>query len=88
MTRKLRPVVTIIAAFCVVAGVGVVGVGQRVASSHPAGPQVLGVGVVLFFGGVALASFRAGDRLPWIILGTMAVLLAVFAVVGVRRRRG
>jgi len=78
-------VVTIVAVICIVGGVGVVGVGQRVASSHPAGPQILGSGVVLFFGGVALVSFRGGDRLPWIIMGAMGMLLTAFAVVTFRR---
>lgn len=77
---------TVVALTCLVAGVGVIGLGQRVASSHPAGPQILGTGVALFFGGVALISFRSGDRAPVVILGTMAALLAVFAVVALRKR--
>ena len=77
--------ITTIAFLCLVAGVGAIGAGQRAAASHPAAPQILGSGVVLFFGGVALVSFRSGDRAPVVILGTMAVLLAVFAVVAVRR---
>ncbi|MGI9647730.1 MAG: hypothetical protein ACR2OI_04350 [Acidimicrobiia bacterium] len=77
--------VTVLALICLVAGVGVIGVGQRVAPSHPAGPQILGAGVVLFFGGVALISFRSGDRAPVMILGTMAILLVVFSVVAFRR---
>jgi hypothetical protein len=82
----LDEVITIIAIGCLAAGVGVIGLGQRVASTHPAGPQILGAGVVLAFGGVALFSFRSGDRAPVVILGAMAALMAAFAAVGFRRR--
>ena len=78
---------TLLAALLVLGGVGLVGVGQRRAATDWWAPQVLGIGVVLFFGGVALASFRSGDRAPVVILGTVGVLVLGFMAAALRRRR-
>jgi hypothetical protein len=76
--------VTILAAVFLIAGVGLVGLGQRLASMHPTAPQVLGGGVVMFFGGIALISFRSGDRTPVVILATVGLLLFAFGVAALR----
>jgi hypothetical protein len=78
---------TVLAALFVVAGAGLIAVGQRIAQSQEIAPQVLGTGVTLFFGGVALASFRSGDRAPVFIIASVAVLVGGFGVAAFRRRR-
>jgi hypothetical protein len=78
---------TVLAALFVVAGAALIGLGQRMAGSQEIAPQVLGAGVVLLFGGVALASFRSGDRAPVVIIGAVTILVVGFGVGALRRRR-
>lgn len=78
--------VTVTAVTLVVAGAALIGLGQHRAATLDAAPQVMGVGVVLFFGGIALVSFRSGDRMPWVVLGGTSALVAGFALAAVRRR--
>ena len=69
---------TVLAAAFVIAGLGLVGLGPRRASSHP--------GVVLILGGIALASFRPGDRTAVVILATVGLMLLGFGVAAFRGR--
>ncbi|MBT8203598.1 MAG: hypothetical protein KJO17_09600 [Acidimicrobiia bacterium] len=80
-------IVALLGSVLILLGAVTVGAGQRRAR-HPLGPEVIGAGVVLVFGGVALVSFRTGDRVPWLILGAIGVLLAGLGVSALTRRAG
>ncbi len=75
-----------VAVLFMIVGAGFIGLGQRTAASREDVAQILGIGVVLFFGGVALVSFRLGDRAPVVIISAMAILVLSFVVTALRRR--
>ncbi len=70
----------------VIVGAGLVGLGQRAAGSGESAPGVLGVGVVWFLGGVALASFRSGDRVPVFVVAAILLLTLGMVAAALRRR--
>lgn len=78
-------IVALLGSLLILLGVATLGYGQRRAR-HPLGPEVIGAGVVLVFGGVALLSFQSGDRAPWLILGAIGLLLAGLGLSALTRR--